>query len=76
MAKDSFMQLLSGVNPESVCDFLEWIQNSEQFKCKEAADIILENISEDLRSCVPFEAVFPSEKLVTPTAGKVRSLQV
>ena len=70
LAKQKFLKLLNEVKPSSVCDFLQWIQNSNQFQFQDENDVILESIVDEIRALVPFEAVFPSEKMNTPSVGK------
>ena len=70
-AKKRFVELLNNIKSDNVCDFLNWVQTAEQFKCKDNSEVILENIADDIRKIVPFDAVFASENVVLPSIGKV-----
>lgn len=69
-AKRNFLGLIQGLQPEVISDFLSWIKESDQFSFQESGDIVLENIANDIRDVVPFNALMDSEKTYIPTTGK------
>ncbi|XP_076816754.1 uncharacterized protein LOC143462456 [Clavelina lepadiformis] len=70
IAKQKFIEFTSGIKSEDLCDFINWITESDEFSFKESSDIVLESIAEDIRGVVPFEAVLPSESTYIPTTGR------
>ena len=73
-AMSHFRELLMQVQADVQCDFVKWIQESEEFDVayKSNDDIFLDNIVDDIRELVPFDATFSSENIVVPSCGKVR----
>lgn len=72
-SKTAFFELLSNVHPNTLPEFVNWIRECDKFEFKDEGEVILDNIAEDLRKVVPFEAVLPSENIFTPTSGKVNT---
>lgn len=70
-AKRELKKLLKQTRPEHVGRLLQWVTSSEEVDSllRDNRSVILENISEDLRSSLPPEAMLPSE---TFTLNKIQ----
>nr|CAB3238974.1 dnaJ homolog subfamily C member 4-like [Phallusia mammillata] len=68
-AKAAFIELSRKIHPGALPGFINWIKDSDEFQVKDEGEVILDNIAEDLRQIVPFEAILPSETLFTPVSG-------
>ncbi|XP_030642174.1 uncharacterized protein LOC115822457 [Chanos chanos] len=64
-AKNEILQVLSRTDSRDLPKLLEWIKNSDDLdECLvDNQRVILQSIAEDLRSCLPLEAMFPTETL-------------
>ncbi|KAI1895597.1 hypothetical protein AGOR_G00107880 [Albula goreensis] len=64
-AKNEIMHLLSRVDVAELPQLIQWIKNSEELDdCfVDNEKVILQSIAEDLRACLPVEAMLPSESL-------------
>ncbi|KAK7880639.1 hypothetical protein WMY93_032717 [Mugilogobius chulae] len=62
-AKRELLKLLKRTRPEHVGNVLQWVTRSEEVGSllRDNRSVILENISEELRSLLPQDAMFPSE---------------
>ncbi|XP_030071188.1 uncharacterized protein LOC115478094 [Microcaecilia unicolor] len=63
MAKCAIFSLLGQVSPRELPKLIEWLKTTNDFDeyLWENNDVILQNIAEDLRSCMPMDAVLESE---------------
>lgn len=74
-AQEGFLNIVRKLNDsDNLKQFLEWIQwnwlNDCNLKDSETSEEILDAIASDLRSCLPPEAVLPSEIIQPPAFGK------
>ncbi|XP_033844445.1 uncharacterized protein zgc:109986 [Periophthalmus magnuspinnatus] len=70
-AKRELKKLLKLTRPEHVGRLLQWVTSSEEVESllRDNRSVILENISEELRSSLPLDAMMPSE---TYTQNKIQ----
>ncbi|XP_053553738.1 uncharacterized protein LOC128645031 [Bombina bombina] len=73
-AKNTILCLLRQVSSDSLPAVIHWIKNSEEIEdlATSNSDIILRNIADDLRSCLPIEAMASSEN---KTKQSIQELQ-
>ncbi|XP_060031410.1 uncharacterized protein LOC103119904 isoform X2 [Erinaceus europaeus] len=64
-ARRAVMQLLGTVAPADLPALIQWMRTTRDFDefTRDNNDIILKNIAEDLRSCLPLETMLSSEHL-------------
>uniref|UniRef100_A0A667GMI8 Uncharacterized LOC115516367 n=1 Tax=Lynx canadensis TaxID=61383 RepID=A0A667GMI8_LYNCA len=64
-ARQAIMQLLRTVAPADLPALLEWMRTTRDFDefTQDNNDIMLKNIAEDLRNCLPLETMLSSEHL-------------
>ncbi|XP_074069471.1 uncharacterized protein LOC141506531 [Macrotis lagotis] len=64
-AQRSVLELLGAVTPGDLPALLEWMRTTRDFDDfnHDNNDIILKNIAEDLRNCLPLETMLPSEQV-------------
>ncbi|XP_004682001.1 PREDICTED: uncharacterized protein LOC101625474 [Condylura cristata] len=64
-ARQAVMQLLRTVAPAHLPALLEWMRTTRDFDAftQDNNDIMLKNIAEDLRNCLPLETMLSSEHL-------------
>ncbi|CAB1335454.1 unnamed protein product [Coregonus sp. 'balchen'] len=64
-AKNEIVRLLSRVNSKDLPRLIDWMKNSDEVDdgLVDNQKVILQSISEDLRTCLPLEAVLSSESL-------------
>ncbi|KAM4624895.1 uncharacterized protein ACJ7VT_003393 [Polymixia lowei] len=62
-AKNEIQRLLSRVSPRELPRLVDWMKNADQLEdvLVDNQKVILQNISDNLRTCLPIEAVLPSE---------------
>ncbi|XP_010891265.1 uncharacterized protein zgc:109986 [Esox lucius] len=64
-AKNEILNLLSRVNSKDLPSLIDWMKNSDEVDdgLVDNQKVILKSISEDIRTCLPLEAVLSSESL-------------
>ncbi|XP_036607586.1 uncharacterized protein LOC118843905 isoform X2 [Trichosurus vulpecula] len=64
-ARRSVLELLGAVSPADLPALLDWMRTTRDFDefIHDNNDIILKNIAEDLRNCLPLETMLPSEQV-------------
>ncbi|KAI5611499.1 hypothetical protein C0J50_4733, partial [Silurus asotus] len=64
-AKSNILQILSKTDCQDLTKLISWMKHSDDLDnyLVDNQRAILQNIADDLRSCVPLEAVFPSETM-------------
>ncbi|XP_042562409.1 uncharacterized protein zgc:109986 [Clupea harengus] len=64
-AKKEILRVISQVEPRELPKLIDWMKNSDDLDdyLIDNQKVILENIAEDLRTCLPLEAMFSSERL-------------
>ncbi|XP_008312842.1 uncharacterized protein LOC103381983 [Cynoglossus semilaevis] len=62
-ASTEVRQLLNKVNPAELPKLLDWIRNSDELDelLLDNRKVMLRSIAEDLRTCLPLDAIFPTE---------------
>lgn len=74
-AQDAFDKFLEDIDEYHVADFLSYVQRRWFVQdCRGEGPALaymqLRDIADDIKKLVPFNAVFPSEKLIQPTKGE------
>lgn len=64
-ARQAVLQLLNTVAPADLPALLQWMRTTRDFDefTQDNNDIMLKNIAEDLRNCLPLETMLSSEQL-------------
>ncbi|XP_008828000.1 uncharacterized protein LOC103731411 [Nannospalax galili] len=64
-AQRAVLQLLGTVTPAEIPALLQWMRSTRDFDefTEDNSDVMLKNIADDLRNCLPLEAVLSSEHL-------------
>ncbi|KAJ8288756.1 hypothetical protein COCON_G00014150 [Conger conger] len=71
-AKNEIMHLLSRVDVGELPKLIQWMKNAEELDdwFMDNEKVVLQSIAEDLRTCLPVEAMLPSESLAREKAQK------
>lgn len=69
-AKNEIVHLLSRVDVGELPKLIQWMKNSEELDdwFMDNEKVVLQSIAEDLRTCLPVEAMLPSESLAIEKA--------